>query len=312
MLGCGFSSPWGDVVTGPCDTVQGALADSLYPNGQPVCYPEWFSVAKSGEVAAWQSKFAFFAGHLQQCDVDDLFQLGPYLLVAKPLSEARKLIGKAHWKIAHKSTARQNAMRVLIHQRNPSLTWAQIFSVDPKCLSDVARVARGAPRFVEAALFAGRNTGNGRFKVIANYYLDAMQMGVSVNDRWSVGRLIKEHDKAAERISVGDSSSVRFASRMVCHIDGFRFERLVSERAIKADGYQQRHCVGAYAPRAASGRLLLFQVDGPARATLSLVRKGKKWEIWQFYGFANRRVSKSAKAAGQKLVWFVNRYGVRA
>ena len=58
-----------------------------------------------------------------------------------------------------------------------------------------------------------------------------------------------------------------------------------------AEGRAQHNCVASYARLARSGRVALYRVLVPDRATLSLTRDERRWRISELKGVCNRQVS---------------------
>jgi hypothetical protein len=56
------------------------------------------------------------------------------------------------------------------------------------------------------------------------------------------------------------------------------------------EGEEMRHCVAIYGPRVWAGECYVYRVLRPTRATVSLVRQGRRWELEQVAGIANAEV----------------------
>jgi hypothetical protein len=56
------------------------------------------------------------------------------------------------------------------------------------------------------------------------------------------------------------------------------------------EGEEMRHCVAIYGPRVRAGECYVYRVLRPTRATVSLVRQGRRWEMEQVAGIANADV----------------------
>ena len=91
-----------------------------------------------------------------------------------------------------------------------------------------------------------------------------------------------------------NSSSKPWAKPCQIDVDGFTFDRLISDRDVHAEGATQRHCVASYTYQASIGRIFIFKITGRERATLSFFKKDG---IDQIKGFANAAVSKTCRRA---------------
>jgi hypothetical protein len=63
------------------------------------------------------------------------------------------------------------------------------------------------------------------------------------------------------------------------------------------EGKQQRNCVGSYVGRVRRGRLYVYRVLAPTRATLSIVRRDGRWGIDQLEAAANEPVPCATREA---------------
>jgi hypothetical protein len=69
-------------------------------------------------------------------------------------------------------------------------------------------------------------------------------------------------------------------------------EPLDSAVQLVLEGRQQANCVASYAPRVREGRVSIYRVLQPERATLSLIRtEAGRWEIGELKASRNRPVS---------------------
>jgi hypothetical protein len=69
-------------------------------------------------------------------------------------------------------------------------------------------------------------------------------------------------------------------------------EPLDSAEQLVLEGRQQSNCVASYAPRVREGRVFIYRVLQPERATLSLIRtEAGRWEIGELKASRNRPVS---------------------
>lgn len=65
---------------------------------------------------------------------------------------------------------------------------------------------------------------------------------------------------------------------------------LTTAAELVQEGEEMRHCVAIYAPRVRAGECYVYRVLRPTRATVSLVRQGRRWELEQVAGIANADV----------------------
>jgi hypothetical protein len=68
-------------------------------------------------------------------------------------------------------------------------------------------------------------------------------------------------------------------------------EPLRTVHDVHLEGKRMRHCVRTYVRHVLKGRVALYRVLQPQRATLSLVRKGRRWRLDQLSLFANAKPS---------------------
>jgi hypothetical protein len=74
-------------------------------------------------------------------------------------------------------------------------------------------------------------------------------------------------------------------------------EPLRTVQDVHLEGKRMRHCVRLYLRPVLEGRVALYRVLQPQRATLSLVPKGRRWRLGQLSRFANRQPSWECFAA---------------
>lgn len=75
---------------------------------------------------------------------------------------------------------------------------------------------------------------------------------------------------------------------------------LVNRQQLEEEGRQMRHCVGVYSEWVQSGRVYVYRILSPCRATLSVELRGVAWEIDQLAGPANRPVPRETRDAVQR------------
>ncbi|MEO0765177.1 MAG: PcfJ domain-containing protein [Pseudomonadota bacterium] len=289
------------------------FSNTLFPDWQPKAFPVWIDRLPRDARYVFQNRASMMPNAVDQMFDDNLDQLVPIVLCEGSVPAARAAIGKSGWKAMHKSSLSTNVMRArlrLLHQ----MEWKDIVTIRPCHLRFVNRHVsiRGKQTWTHrpAIRYAAQKAPSKDAAHILQLYSDAEVMGVAVNFKWSLTRLKKEHDLAALRLKLDKTDSIPFARPMLCHIDGLSFDRLISEQAVAAEGITQRHCVGSYAGQARRGTVYLFKVDGAERATLSIEIYKGHCALQQIYKMANRKVRPQTRAAAQKLVRFVNRYGV--
>jgi len=72
---------------------------------------------------------------------------------------------------------------------------------------------------------------------------------------------------------------------------------ITDARDLLREGREMHHCVGSYAPDVAAGRVFVYRVLAPARATVALGATPAGWHIRQMKGPANERASPAAARA---------------
>lgn len=242
--------------------------------------------------------------------------------------EVRRALGPAGWRAVHHATARVNAARVDLVRSG--LDWGAVLAVPGvwRDLSD-ALWFRKHRRLSSVALSLAERAVRGRHGSHAApagldlhlYALglaaDAERMGVTLNPKWSLARLRREHDEAAERIELRRASARDWARAFAVEVDGLLFERLTSNRAMILEGRAMRHCVGSYANDAAGGFTVVFRVTGAMRATCSFVRATRHgretWIADDARGFENSEVPNRARlwrAAGAAMTALCKSGGV--
>ena len=72
---------------------------------------------------------------------------------------------------------------------------------------------------------------------------------------------------------------------------------ITSRQMLFEEGRHQHNCVGSYAGRVATGRMAIYRVLQPERATLSLAKRAGRWHIDQLKGACNRPVRPDTRQA---------------
>jgi hypothetical protein len=72
---------------------------------------------------------------------------------------------------------------------------------------------------------------------------------------------------------------------------------ITSRQMLCEEGRRQHNCVGSYAGQVAMRRMAIYRVLEPERATLSLSRRGGRWQIDQLKGPCNRPVQPGTRRA---------------
>jgi hypothetical protein len=72
---------------------------------------------------------------------------------------------------------------------------------------------------------------------------------------------------------------------------------ITSREMLAEEGRCQHNCVGSYASRVAIGRMAIYRVLEPERATLSLAQRAGRWHIDQLKGPCNRPVGEHTRSA---------------
>ena len=71
---------------------------------------------------------------------------------------------------------------------------------------------------------------------------------------------------------------------------------IVHPKDLHEEGYLQRNCVGDYARDIASGRMYIYRLLTPERATVGIMLSDGRWQLWEISGSCNSRVSDGALA----------------
>lgn len=285
---------------------------SLYPDWQPREIPSWILKLKGKGRDLFIRRASLRPGLLSQLSADKLDNLAPFCLYldADPRG-CRKAIGKGLWKFAHKGSLSTNKYRVLLNLRK-GLSWNEVFSIPPVNLKTVL-YWKGQMRPRE--LYAARhgNPRNVTFREVLIYLRDAKSLGVDVSLDWSLRRLIKEHDRASEALERQRSAeemaviTAPFCTPWAFSADGYTATVLCSPSELAEEGRKMRHCVGSYAPFCRSGDVVVFRIDGAARATLSFAFLRTSGDLHpivaidQVKGRFNGRVDAATKAFAEKV-----------
>jgi hypothetical protein len=79
-----------------------------------------------------------------------------------------------------------------------------------------------------------------------------------------------------------------------------QIQPITDSDALRQEGREVHHCVGIYASRIISGRVAIYRVLQPERATLELVfHAGREWRVGQLVGFQNRPVQDETRQSVQ-------------
>ena len=66
-----------------------------------------------------------------------------------------------------------------------------------------------------------------------------------------------------------------------------------------AEGNAQRNCVASYVRRVAEGKCYIYRLLQPERATFSLVRYARNWELGELSGYANSQLKADTRQTVQ-------------
>lgn len=232
---------------------------------------------------------------------DGLLHLVPAVIsFGAPPGEIKKAVGKATWKkIAANSKTRNHKISQMHFRSGESAAaaWAAGVQMRSFCLHrSGAQLVYGS---LDQDIHASRIAGACRaieFDSALQLIRDASRMGV-YNPEWSLRRLTREHDRAAEIRAHEGYPSKPFCADQTATVDGFTFTRVTSQSKVAAEGGKMRHCVAAYARDCQRGVYAVYAVDGPERATLGVRLNGTGRGFDQIYGACNKRVSDRCRAA---------------
>jgi hypothetical protein len=138
---------------------------------------------------------------------------------------------------------------------------------------------------------------------LARSLADAVRMWRAVRRRarmpvfTTAARIIEVHDELAvevNRIGLG-SVNGDLPDAPVPGTD--TIQPITSRAMLLEEGRQQHSCVGSYAGRVAMGRMAIYRVLWPERATLSLTRRAGRWHVDQLKGPCNRPVQAGTRRA---------------
>lgn len=269
---------------------------TLYPDWTPPKYPQWLEKMKRGPVkSVFANRLHYNARKVRQADADGIDQLVPIIIAAEAEpADLRRELGSGVWKKIHHATQATNGKRATIWLhflgKKP---WSEIVEIKPCHLGSVLNSIKRNEQWT-SVYYAGTRASSGRFHQTEMLYRDAARMGVQINPKWSLTRLRKEHDAASLKAALRKASSTPWAKPWSTSVDGFKFERLISDQDFAYEGLSQRHCVASYARTAKRGDLVVFRVTGADRATYAF---SPQWS--ELKTFANGAPSKKLKNAAQ-------------
>lgn len=274
---------------------------TLYPDWTPPKYPTWLENMARGQVrSAFTNRWHYNARKVQQADADGLEHLVPIIIAAeREPAELRREMGGAVWKKIHHATQATNGKRAEIWlQSLGEVSWSEIVQIRPLNLPDVRRCVYQNEAW-PVIRYAGERAGRGEFYQVKMLYRDTIRMGVPVNPEWSLKRLKKEHDAAGLKAALEKTDPTPWAEAWVKSFDGYRFERLISDKDMAYEGICQRHCVASYRSSAKRGSVVVFRVTGRDRATFAfgtrLIDQRPQWQ--ELKTFANGSASKELRRA---------------
>ena len=81
---------------------------------------------------------------------------------------------------------------------------------------------------------------------------------------------------------------------------------LSTPAALQEEGKQQRNCVGVYATQVRRGKVYIYRVLEPERATLSIIIQNYEWCVSELKGRANCKVAPTTLLHVQKWLHWAN------
>lgn len=208
----------------------------------------------------WQCKSI-----LDQARSDGIAHIVPILLVEKaPPDAVKRKVGRSRWKrLAHNSFSR-NALIARFGMESmdlpstaiPYAAWADERALHWACNNRDCRL-KDRQRLLALA------------HIYEDTYRMALRLGECFNDRWSLRRMLEEHDRLSKAITKGKYSDnpfdlyERVGDFCVKH-QGWAAVWLKSPYEIAEEGNAMRHCVASYIPDACEGRYLVFSIRNVA------------------------------------------------
>lgn len=172
--------------------------------------------------------------------------------------------------------------------------------VDP-----IASAAAGA-KLLEAVANDHREKYRGRVVHMIRSALDMqedIQVGRTITFFHDLQRLYDVHERVTNQYKrrvrqLNDAElaaiSGTFQDPPLPGIPG-KIEPLICPRDLVDEGEIQGNCVASYARKIMTGKLYIYRVFGPQRATLSIVKKKRGWEIGELEARYNVAASKSTE-----------------
>ena len=121
----------------------------------------------------------------------------------------------------------------------------------------------------------------------------------------TVQRLQEVHDELVREVNIVGLGSVWGELPDSPVIGTKAIVPLTTRAMLLEEGRRQHNCVASYADRVESGRLALYRVIEPERATLSLVKRGGRWHMDELKGPCNAPVKPTTREAVR--AWLVDR-----
>ena len=270
----------------------------MKPLESPQYCPKWLQRMGRAQRRRWDLMMTVSSGPVAEVLSDNLPHLVPIVTVTNNYPKTlRKNMGRATWRTLHHASTTANLRRALIYLEACQVwTWSDIVSIQLRNLQKVAEYVNSTVRASDALLYTGRKAEKGEFEFVLMLRRDTPRMGVEVNDNWSINRLVREHDAASERIALKEASPEPWAQPFVHEVDGYRFERLISDLDLAREAREQRNCVASYKVRARMGQIVVFRVTGAERATFAFTPLAQ-----ELRGYRNSDVSADCAAAASTL-----------
>ena len=234
--------------------------------------------------------------------------------MTQPYRAARRMVRRRRVEIAEwlGFPARPAVVRVLGKVRAGAISVQRLFYLRetlrsesaPKALLHLPVLDRGTLRILTDpalqplathSLLEEVATDSSASEQLAYTLRDTQTMAAELRVRLSVVRSVRElralHDELARHLNrseFDDSSTMPFPPPPFDGTDDI--VPLESASEIAAEGREMHHCVRTYVPLVAEGRVYVYRVLAPERATLGLRLTREGWAIEQVKGPCNARV----------------------
>jgi hypothetical protein len=126
----------------------------------------------------------------------------------------------------------------------------------------------------------------------------ALNLGYTLNPKWSAIKLRERHDFFSKRINAGrfsdDVIDWLSAYQTTIRVKNMTATLLRTPLAIATEGVQMHHCVANYIKRVVAGKYLVISLEDKegGRSTLGLSFDNGEARVEQHYGYHNEHVSR--------------------